>query len=156
ARGPGAQYLGRRRRVWSALGTRAIARPRRRAGRVCLSRGGAFDLQGGRRRRRHRRGGDSPSAARAGITGIVAIFRASGSCAFALRRTSSLLGVLNMSAVFGNRPDLVELSWRSLIALYEQGSIRPVISRRFRLEDAAEAHRLLESRATVGKLVLDL
>jgi NADPH:quinone reductase len=75
---------------------------------------------------------------------------------FALHRTSSLLGVLNMSVVFASRPDLVASSWRFLVGLYEEGVIGPVISRRFRLEDASEAHRLLESRATVGKLVLEL
>jgi NADPH:quinone reductase-like Zn-dependent oxidoreductase len=75
---------------------------------------------------------------------------------FALHRTSSMLGMLNMSTVFANRHDLVDASWSELVALYEKGAVRPFISRRFRLEEVAEAHRLLESRATVGKLVLTI
>lgn len=39
--------------------------------------------------------------------------------------------------------------------LMESGAIRPVIFRSFPLEQAAEAHRLMESSAHVGKLVLE-
>lgn len=38
--------------------------------------------------------------------------------------------------------------------LLEQGTVRPVIHATFPLERAAEAHRLMESRAHVGKIVL--
>ncbi len=38
--------------------------------------------------------------------------------------------------------------------LIEQGKIRPVIDRSFRLEEAAEAHRLVESSQHIGKVVL--
>jgi NADPH2:quinone reductase len=40
--------------------------------------------------------------------------------------------------------------------LIEAGKIKPVIYKTFRLEDAAEAHRLMETNAHVGKLVLTL
>jgi NADPH2:quinone reductase len=36
----------------------------------------------------------------------------------------------------------------------EQGKVRPHITRTFVLEDIVEAHRLLESRASTGKIVL--
>jgi NADPH:quinone reductase len=75
---------------------------------------------------------------------------------FALHRTSSMLGMLNMSTVFASRHDLVDASWRELVALYETGAVRSFISRRFRLEEVAHAHRLIESRTTVGKLVLTI
>lgn len=40
--------------------------------------------------------------------------------------------------------------------LIEAGRIKPVIHKTFKLEDAAEAHRLMESSAHTGKLVLTL
>jgi NADPH2:quinone reductase len=40
--------------------------------------------------------------------------------------------------------------------LIEDGKIKPVIYRTFKLEEAAEAHRLMESSAHIGKLVLTL
>jgi NADPH2:quinone reductase len=38
--------------------------------------------------------------------------------------------------------------------LLEAGKIKPVIFKTFKLEDAADAHRLMESSAHIGKLVL--
>jgi NADPH2:quinone reductase len=43
---------------------------------------------------------------------------------------------------------------RNLLAWVEAGELRISISRRFPLAEAAEAHRLLEGRATTGKIVL--
>ncbi len=40
--------------------------------------------------------------------------------------------------------------------LIDAGKIKPVIYKTFRLEDAAEAHRVMESSAHIGKLVLTL
>jgi NADPH2:quinone reductase len=40
--------------------------------------------------------------------------------------------------------------------LIEDGKIKPVIYQTFKLEDAAEAHRLMETNAHIGKLVLTL
>ncbi|MGG7604242.1 NAD(P)H-quinone oxidoreductase [Massilia sp. BKSP1R2A-1] len=40
--------------------------------------------------------------------------------------------------------------------LFEQGKLKPVIYRTFPLEQAAEAHALMESSTHVGKIVLDL
>jgi NADPH:quinone reductase len=51
----------------------------------------------------------------------------------------------------------VAASLRSRIwPLIEAGKIRPVIYKAFKLEEAAEAHRLMESGAHIGKLVLTL
>jgi len=40
--------------------------------------------------------------------------------------------------------------------LIESGRIKPVVYRTFPLEQAAEAHRLMESSAHIGKIVLTL
>lgn len=51
-------------------------------------------------------------------------------------------------------PDVVRQAAEELVALWEQGAIRPVVGSEFPLADAAEAHRLIEDRRHVGKVVL--
>lgn len=46
-------------------------------------------------------------------------------------------------------------SWDEVLDLYLKGAIKPVISRRFPMEKAAEAMELLSSRKAVGKIVLN-
>jgi NADPH2:quinone reductase len=53
-----------------------------------------------------------------------------------------------------HRPELVREATAELVELWEQGAIRPVVGARFPLEEAAEAHRLIEERRHVGKVVL--
>ena len=53
-----------------------------------------------------------------------------------------------------HRPELVREATDDLVELWEQGAIRPVVGARFPLEEAAEAHRLIEERRHVGKVVL--
>ncbi len=48
----------------------------------------------------------------------------------------------------------MEASARELFDALQRGDVRPRVQRRFALEQAAEAHRLLESRQTTGSLVL--
>ena len=43
-----------------------------------------------------------------------------------------------------------------VVPLFAAGAIRPVIDRRYRLDDAAEAHRAMEADANVGKILLDV
>ena len=71
-----------------------------------------------------------------------------------LLRTSSTFAALNLSVFFAERHELIDPSWNELLGLYEAGKIRPMITQRMPLEDAPEAHRLMESRETVGKLLL--
>lgn len=51
-------------------------------------------------------------------------------------------------------PDLIAQGRQAFRHYVEQGKVRPHIMHTFALEDAAEAHRLLESRASYGKIVL--
>jgi NADPH2:quinone reductase len=53
-----------------------------------------------------------------------------------------------------HRPELVQEATRELMALWEQGAIRPIVGRTFPLAEASEAHRLIEERKHVGKVVL--
>ena len=43
-----------------------------------------------------------------------------------------------------------------VLPLFTSGALRPVIDRRFPLDDVAEAHRVMEADANVGKLLLDV
>jgi NADPH2:quinone reductase len=77
-------------------------------------------------------------------------------------KTSSLLfhswGVMgfHLSALWapGPRPFLFRECFDELVALYRAETIRPVIGHRFALREAAEAHRLMESRDSFGKILL--
>lgn len=56
----------------------------------------------------------------------------------------SLLG-----STLGSKGDMLHL-----LRLVEQGKLRPVLDRTLPLEEAAQAHRLLEQRAQFGHIVL--
>jgi putative PIG3 family NAD(P)H quinone oxidoreductase len=43
-----------------------------------------------------------------------------------------------------------------VVPLFATGALRPVIDRRYRLDDVAEAHRLMEADGNVGKILLDI
>ena len=43
-----------------------------------------------------------------------------------------------------------------VVPLFATGALRPVIDRRYRLDDVAEAHRLMEADGNVGKILLDV
>jgi NADPH2:quinone reductase len=53
------------------------------------------------------------------------------------------------------RPDVVRAAVDDLLALWADRKIDPVVGHRFPLEDAQEAHELIESRRHVGKVVLE-
>jgi NADPH2:quinone reductase len=52
------------------------------------------------------------------------------------------------------RPEVVHEATREVVALWESGAVRPVVGATFPLTEAADAHRLIEERRSVGKVVL--
>jgi len=54
------------------------------------------------------------------------------------------------------QPDIVHDAAGELVPLWEQGALRPLVGATFSLADAADAHRLIEERRHVGKVVLDV
>jgi NADPH2:quinone reductase len=52
------------------------------------------------------------------------------------------------------RPDLVEQAAKDVLRLWEGGAVRPIVGHELPLEDAGEAHRLIEERKSTGKVVL--
>jgi NADPH:quinone reductase len=59
-----------------------------------------------------------------------------------------------LGRLIGRNPDLVEQAARDVLRLWEGGVVRPIVGAEFPLEQAGEAHRLIEERKTTGKVVL--
>jgi NADPH2:quinone reductase len=59
-----------------------------------------------------------------------------------------------LGRLLGRRPDLVEQAGRDVLRLWEGGAVRPVVGAEYPLEEAGEAHRLIEERKSTGKVVL--
>jgi NADPH:quinone reductase len=51
-------------------------------------------------------------------------------------------------------PDVIAAATRELLELWSSGAIRPVVGAEFPLEEVEAAHELVESRRSVGKVVL--
>lgn len=52
------------------------------------------------------------------------------------------------------RPEVVQEATRELVALWEAGAVKPLVGATFPLERAGDAHRLIEERKSIGKVVL--
>lgn len=52
------------------------------------------------------------------------------------------------------RPELVHQAALDLLRLWQAGLVRPVVGTTFPLEEASEAHRLIDERRSTGKVVL--
>ena len=52
------------------------------------------------------------------------------------------------------RPDLVEQAAKDVLRLWEGGVVRPIVGHELPLDQAGEAHKLIEERKTTGKVVL--
>jgi NADPH:quinone reductase len=59
-----------------------------------------------------------------------------------------------LGRLMGRDPELVGRAAKDVLRLWEGGAVRPVVGAEFPLEEAAEAHRLIESRQSTGKVVL--
>jgi NADPH2:quinone reductase len=70
-----------------------------------------------------------------------------------MARSTAVIGFWLVHVV--QRPYLLAEAVTELIQLISDGSIRPVVGETYPLERAADAHRALLDRSSVGKLVLD-
>jgi NADPH2:quinone reductase len=52
------------------------------------------------------------------------------------------------------QPDVVQSATREVVELWEQGAVKPLVGATFPLAESSEAHRLIEERRSVGKVVL--
>lgn len=68
---------------------------------------------------------------------------------------SPTLAVFNLGLHFGLRPDVAGAALGRLIGWIVAGELTVDVTRTFSLEQAEQAHRLMESRASTGKIVLE-
>ncbi len=69
-----------------------------------------------------------------------------------LQNSQGIYGVnLNKLLVY---PDMLRDVLREIFRLYDDDVVKPVIARTFPLEQASAAHRMMEDRANIGKIVL--
>jgi NADPH2:quinone reductase len=61
-----------------------------------------------------------------------------------------------LGRLIGRDPALVERAAKDVLRLWEGGVVRPIVGAELPLEEAAEAHRLVEERRSTGKVVLVL
>jgi NADPH2:quinone reductase len=59
-----------------------------------------------------------------------------------------------LGRLVGRNPELVARAAQDVLRLWESGAVRPVVGAEYPLDEAAEAHRLVESRQSTGKVVL--
>ncbi len=59
-----------------------------------------------------------------------------------------------LGRLMGRSPDLVTRAAQDVLRLWQSGAVRPIVGAEYPLEEAAEAHRLIESRQSTGKVVL--
>jgi NADPH:quinone reductase len=87
------------------------------------------------------------------LIGYAGGFWADMSPALLVGRNVSLHGFY-LGRLMRHRPQVAQEAIGELMALWEQGAVRPVVGATFPLEQAADAHRLIEERKSVGKVVL--
>ena len=72
-----------------------------------------------------------------------------------LRKRLEVIGTVMRTRELPERAALVERARRELLPLFGAGALRPVVGRRCRMEDVAEAHREMERGESFGKIVLE-
>ena len=70
-----------------------------------------------------------------------------------LMKSQSMIGV-NMLKVGDVRPQTIKTCIREVVALTEQGVLKPHVGKVFKAEEIAEAHDYLASRQSMGKVVV--
>jgi putative PIG3 family NAD(P)H quinone oxidoreductase len=73
-----------------------------------------------------------------------------------MAKRGSVAGTMLRARPIEEKIALTQQFTREVLPWFERGVCRPVIDRRFTLDAIADAHRLLESNATFGKVVIDV
>ena len=70
-----------------------------------------------------------------------------------MMRSKNIIGV-NMLKIADNRPQIMEVCLKEVVALYTDGKIKPQIGGSYSFDELAEAHAALEGGNTTGKLIV--
>ncbi len=70
-----------------------------------------------------------------------------------MAQSKGIIG-LNLLKIADGRPEIITRAMRETVALQERGALAPFVDRSFPVEHAAEAHDHVESRRSMGKVVL--
>lgn len=70
-----------------------------------------------------------------------------------MMRSKSVIGV-NMLKIGDNRPKVLQKCMKDVAAMIQAGELKPHIGGEFNVDQIAEAHRLLESRNSIGKIIV--
>jgi NADPH2:quinone reductase len=71
-----------------------------------------------------------------------------------MRKRAEIRGTMLRSRPLEEKIVAARALQRNLVPLFESGALEPIVERVFPLEQAAESHRLSQSNATFGKIVL--
>ena len=69
-------------------------------------------------------------------------------------RRGSIRGTVLRARSPGEKAEIATAFTQAVVPRFEDGSLKPVVDRLLPAEDAPEAHRLLESNRTFGKVLL--
>jgi synaptic vesicle membrane protein VAT-1 len=70
-----------------------------------------------------------------------------------LMNDNRVVGGINLGHLWGE-PEMISAELKALVELYGAGAIRPRVDRVFRFEEAMQAHRHMQARRNVGKVIL--
>jgi NADPH:quinone reductase len=73
-----------------------------------------------------------------------------------LPKRASIVGTVLRARPVEEKIALTQRFGREVLPLFERGVVRPIIDRRFPLDDIASAHRHMEANANVGKILVDV
>lgn len=76
--------------------------------------------------------------------------------AMLLPKRASLTGTVLRARPLEEKIAVTQRFGREVLPLFDAGRCRPVIDRRFPLDDIADAHRHMEGNANVGKILIDV
>ena len=73
-----------------------------------------------------------------------------------LTKRAALIGTTLRARPIEEKIGVTQRFGREVVPLFESGVIRPVIDRRFALDDIADAHRHMEADANIGKILVEV
>jgi NADPH:quinone reductase-like Zn-dependent oxidoreductase len=91
---------------------------------------------------------------RIAVVGLVAGSAAPLDMRMLLSKRATMVGTVMRARTLDEKIAVVKLFEREVMPWLESGAVAPVVDRVFGLEEAAEAHRVMEANRNFGKLVI--